>query len=114
MRKNTRDTFDRWLAGKPSPPSVEGKAIWTDGEGIYSYGTCLYAESDDRRVLNRTTYSVTTTIHQNGLARLMRSTDGLRYVDNLDRGVGPRTLLARAEVSWRTPAVLYWPVSDEQ
>lgn len=78
MRKNTRDTFNAFLNDQPK--GKPGSAIWTDGHSIYSYGTCLVAvlpEEEGRWplkfVLNRSKYSVTTTIHQNGLAVLLHN-----------------------------------------
>jgi hypothetical protein len=67
MRKNTQRVLDAWQQGKSAHPSA---AIWTDGENIWSYDTCILATdlATGRRVMNRTKYSVTTSGHQNTIA----------------------------------------------
>jgi hypothetical protein len=66
VRKNCSDTLKAWRAGKSLGDS--SKSIWTDGQNIYSYGTCLVTRLNESLLLNRTKYSITTTIHQNALA----------------------------------------------
>lgn len=71
MRKNTRtvaEAFDSQDRARPCP------AIWTDGDAVYSYGTCIATRIQngvpgyEAIVINRTSYSMTTACHQNGLA----------------------------------------------
>lgn len=92
MRKNTRQTFEAWIAGRAVEPS---RAIWTDGTVIYSYGTPLLAKLDaETVVLNVTTYSATTTAHQGGLRLALAGgwpvftgwTPRVVEVDNVERG----------------------------
>jgi hypothetical protein len=68
MRVNTAKTLAAWNAHRPLKIA---ESIWTDGERIMSYGTCIverHNEGDrDITYLNVTKYSVTTTIHQNAL-----------------------------------------------
>lgn len=75
--KKTVTAFDARKSLKPA------SSIWTNGDHIYSYSTCLVVRLDDGRiVLNRTRYSVTTTIHQNALAAHFRgclTVDGMRF-----------------------------------
>jgi hypothetical protein len=99
MRVGTRRVFDAWVDYKEDRTQ---NAIWTDGESIYSYGTVLLIEGDTfmnklangmhtasrgKIVLNRTTYSKTTTTHQNGLATLLTQS-GIEFeeVDNIPMG----------------------------
>jgi hypothetical protein len=69
MRKNTRQVIEAFRKGVSKRPC---DAIWTDGEDIYSYDTCLVARVRSKvgpqvLVYNLTQYSITTTIHQNAL-----------------------------------------------
>lgn len=83
MRKNTQEAFRAFEAGEAKKVA---QSIWTDGETIYSYSTALLARRDNGSlVFNATRYSVTTTIHQNGLRELLR---GQKYdsVVNAPRG----------------------------
>jgi hypothetical protein len=69
MRKNCRQTLNAFVAGKSARPAA---SIWTDGVRIFSYLTCIAERMPDGGILlNRTSYSVTTTIHQNALAAWM-------------------------------------------
>lgn len=67
MRKNCQQVVRAYKQGKAHSPS---RSIWTDGRTIYSYGTALVEPMPDGQglALNRTSYSTTTTIHQNALA----------------------------------------------
>lgn len=93
MRQNTESVFKSWQQGKAQRRCA---AVWTDGKHIYSYRTCIAAldETDGMVVLNRTRYSMTTTVHQNALAVLLGSVvkremlqlrEGVSYMDVLDR-----------------------------
>ena len=70
MRKGTMRVFEAWKAGKPDNRQ---NSIWTDGGTVYSYGTAILTHGEylNEVALNRTTYSKTTTTHQNGLAVLV-------------------------------------------
>lgn len=68
MRRNCAEALERWHNGVASPPSKQGGSVWTNGETIFSYGTALVIRARGKVILNRTRYSVTTTIHQNALA----------------------------------------------
>jgi len=68
MRKNTREVFNAWKQGKRKKFC---DAIHTDFGEIYSYATLLVAQHDNTVVLNRTKYSITTSIHQGGLHVLL-------------------------------------------
>lgn len=67
MRKNTKTVLDKFntdtafhFSNRPS--------IWTNGDQIYSYQTCIVERvADDCVIVNMTKYSQTTTIHQNAL-----------------------------------------------
>lgn len=83
MRVNTRKTLEAFARRKALKVA---SSIWTNGDHIYSYATCLACRlSDGRIVLNRTRYSVTTSIHQNALAAefgAFVAVDGLRFGAN--------------------------------
>lgn len=71
-RKNTTETFNAWKSGKTHRKC---RSIWTSGGVIYSYSTPIAKFSDVtdmHAIVNMNRYSVTTTIHQNGLLALMR------------------------------------------
>lgn len=95
MRKNTKQAYAAWRAGKAARPA---NAIWTDGKTIYSYGTALVVQlDDDRVVLNWTRYSVTTTRHQSGLRELLAQDYGdVVLLNGLPRGVAGCQLAKRA------------------
>lgn len=86
MRKNCQEVVRAWERGKACS---KADSIWTDGHRIMSYGTCLVENVGGRLYLNRTRYSVTTTVHQNALAayfgdRVIEIDDvplGARYLD---------------------------------
>ena len=108
MRKNTNEVFRAWMYGRSK--GKPGASIWTDGDAIYSYRTCIATRDAGRlarAVLNRTPYSITTTIHQNGLASAMPTWMKVRYVENLPLGASRRDLIDRARVSWREPGATY-------
>lgn len=67
MRKNTSTVLGKFIAGKSF--RFSGKpSIWTDGDRIMSYNTCIVDRvTDDCVIVNMTKYSRTTTIHQNAL-----------------------------------------------
>jgi predicted component of type VI protein secretion system len=90
MRKNTQAVWQAWQAGKALRKC---DAVWTDGKHVWSYGTCIAAlDSDDRVVLNRTRYSVTTTVQQTGMAVLMQHVSK-REVYNKPLGASPEKVL---------------------
>ena len=69
MRVNCKRVLAAWQAGRKDQRE---QSVWTDGEHIYSYGTCIVATLPANApewwvVLNVTRYSVTTTVHQNAL-----------------------------------------------
>ena len=65
MRENMRAVLKAYMQSKPCR---KAESVWTNGDHIYSYGTCLLAKLDDGRVaFNVTKYSRTTTVHQNAL-----------------------------------------------
>lgn len=68
MRKSTVDVFKSWMEGKRNKKS---RAVWTDGQHVYSYGTPVLWIADSTIHFNVTRYSRTTTNHQNGLRQLM-------------------------------------------
>lgn len=94
MRKNTQAVWQAWQQGKSNR---QCQAIWTDGRHVYSYGTCIAAlDTDDHVVLNRTRYSVTTTVQQNGLAVLMGSAVK-REMFALPVGASPEQVIDRPQ-----------------
>lgn len=92
MRKNCQQTvkaFDNDKARKPA------ESIWTDGETIFSYRTALLTfVPGTGYILNRTTYSVTTTIHQNAL-RVEYRDQTVHEVDGLRQGATRQELVAK-------------------
>lgn len=106
MRKNCQQAvraFDNARAARPA------EAIWTDGQTVFSYRTAILTvfvvegeegRSEEVYVLNRTSYSVTTTVHQNALAAEYRGVDTLVTVDGLPTGCSRQDLIdaARAMV----------------
>lgn len=103
MRKNTREVFRAWSEGraKQAAPS-----IWTDGENIYSYGTCIVARipakflegyygHGDRYAMNVTSYSTTTSTHQNALRDVLYRPAQV-LVDYMPQGVKAEQLVAAA------------------
>jgi hypothetical protein len=99
MRKNTAEVLRAWKNNKPSRKS---ESIWTDGENIWSYGTCILTarkmESDPLHswIFNNTKYSVTTSQQQSAL-RAELGTNRLLMVDDLRRGARPEDLVRAAE-----------------
>ena len=89
MRKNCQRTLAAWRTGKSLRAA---QSIWTDGETIFSYGTALVTGRGDQTILNRTTYSSTTSQHQNALAAELESFE----VEGLEQGVTAHGLLLAA------------------
>lgn len=81
MRKNCQDVVRAWERGKACS---KADSIWTDGHRIMSYGTCLVENVGGQLYLNRTRYSVTTTVHQNALAAYFG--DRVIEIDDVPRG----------------------------
>lgn len=93
MRVNTRKVVEAFNRGRKCEAA---RAVWTDGEAIYSYGTCIVAQlPGGGLVLNREKYSVTTSCQQNGL----RVAFGDRIVAEVDGGnhAYPETLIERSK-----------------
>ena len=92
MRKNTRLVIDAW---RNSKPLKQCQSIWTDGEAIYSYATCLVVtEEDAPLILNMTKYSRTTTIHQNSLlVWFAKLGEQVIVMGDFPRGVTPEQIL---------------------
>lgn len=65
MRKNCREAYNAFASGKECR---KAQSIWSNGNALYSYNTPLVEVRDGITYLNRTRYSVTTSIHQNALA----------------------------------------------
>jgi hypothetical protein len=85
MRKNCARVIECYRQRKPSIPSMRGSSIWTDGVTIYSYSTPILASlPPGTLILNRSGYSITTTIHQNALA--VAFPDAIA-VTGLERGI---------------------------
>jgi hypothetical protein len=97
MRKNCSDALNRFLLGEKSPRSAVGSSIWTDGTTIWSYATALVIRdaATQRCVLNRTTYSRTTTVHQNALAAFLGCSINkhVEVLAGIPRGFGSEALL---------------------
>lgn len=92
MRKNCQrvaEAFDRGLSERAAD------SIWTNGEAIYSYQTCLACRLPDGTIaINTTKYSTTTSNHQNSLRRLYIGR--ALHVDGLSRGACRDTLAENA------------------
>ncbi len=100
MRKNAQDAMFRFRGRQPSPSSVQGGSIWTDGDTIWSYGTALvtFNPQQTETLLNVTEYSKTTTIHQNALRAFFVTAIP---VDDIPRGSGSRrTLVSRGSEAY--------------
>jgi hypothetical protein len=91
-RKNTTNVFESWMDGNRN---IDNESIWTDGESIFSYSTCVLATYAGGIVLNVTNYSPTTNSHVRGILTLLRQTGlekNLVLVDNLERGISRKGL----------------------
>lgn len=100
MRVNCSKALKAFAAGKDARPA---ESIHTFGGVLWSYGTPLAVKVTvgDREgiVLNRTRYSVTTTIHQNAIAAWSFEKFGLRIlaeVDGIRMGAHPDALYLTA------------------
>jgi hypothetical protein len=82
----------------------QSKSFWTDGDSIYSYGTCLLTRVHDAAeqgsdvvrgsVLNLTRYTRTTTQYQNELFKeLTLAGENFAALDDAPLGCSPATLL---------------------
>lgn len=97
MRRQLEQVLEAWLESEKCRPA---DAIWTDGDSIFSYGTCLLTwvkTGDDERayVINGTRYSPTTTRYQNDIiADATRSGVEFVIVQDIERGASPDKLLA--------------------
>lgn len=71
MRMGTMNVFKAWKEGRACKRQA---SLWTNGVDIYSYSTMIVKRDGERAVnFNDHRYSVTTTIHQNGLRALLDS-----------------------------------------
>lgn len=78
MRVNTRNAMAAWTKGKECR---EASAIWSNGDHVYSYRTCMVARANDGTVIvNATKYSVTTSCQQSGIRYYLVS-NGVAYVE---------------------------------
>jgi hypothetical protein len=77
MRKGTQNAYNAWIQGRTCRKQ---RSLWTDGVTIYSYATpILWRDEDGRHHLDARKYSVTTTVHQNGL-RVILNDKGITYL----------------------------------
>ena len=109
MRVNTRKTLDAWAVGRPRRTA---ESIWTDGQHIYSYHTCILAYPPPEEciypgngpVLNATVYSRTTTSKQCELVQWLvaHAAANVVYVYGMPEGCSATRVLQRAEEQrWR-------------
>jgi len=76
MRKGTQNAYNAWIQGRSWKSQ---RSLWTNGDIIYSYSTpILWRDASGRLVFNVAKYSVTTSVHQNGL-RVILSEKGMAY-----------------------------------
>ena len=99
-RKNVMDVMRAFEQHKTK--GRNGDSIWTNGDHVYSYYTCLLVRTQRAGtvyVLNNSAYSVTTRQQQNGIRELLReggAGNNLVEVTDLDRGVTADTVLEAA------------------
>lgn len=97
MRRQLEQVLEAFLESETCKPA---SSIWTDGQSIYSYGTCLLAWvalDDDAKayIVNGTHYSPTTTRYQNDLiADAVQSGIELVIVQDVERGASPADVIA--------------------
>ena len=78
MRANTRNAMTAWVQGKECR---KASAVWSNGDHVYSYHTCMVARASDGTVIvNATKYSVTTSCQQGGI-RYYLASNGVAYVE---------------------------------
>lgn len=65
MRKNTFTIMEAWNFDRAKGKA--GDSIWTDGQNVYSYQTCILVYGPNGSILNVGKYSRTTSTHQNGV-----------------------------------------------
>jgi hypothetical protein len=96
MRKNTQEVMKAWRNGD-AKRSCE--AIWTDGEDVFSYWTCLLTTAENGRlVFNATSYSPTTSRQQSGMLLFLRDNGSEVFSTyNHDRGASPYSLVKAYE-----------------
>ncbi len=87
MRKNTQTVLTAWNRNRAAGKA--GNSIWTDGERIFSYQTCLVDRVDGHTVLNLTKYGPTTSQHQNTLAAHVSHFHTLRNVPRGTKHLAP-------------------------
>jgi hypothetical protein len=64
MRKNCKEAVKAFRERKECR---KAESIWSNGDALYSYATPLLERDGDTLYLNRTKYSVTTSVHQGAL-----------------------------------------------
>lgn len=92
MRQNARAVLEAW---RNDVPKRAAQSIWTDGENIWSYGTCIATPDPDapgQLIFNQTPYSVTTSGHQSALAAELRFSIS-RTLRSAPMGVNPAVLV---------------------
>lgn len=97
MRRQLEQVLEAFLESEKCRPA---DAIWTDGDSIFSYNTCLLSwvqTGDDEKayVINGTRYSPTTTRYQNDIiADATRAGIEFVIVQDIPRGASPADLIA--------------------
>jgi hypothetical protein len=99
-RKNIEKVIAAW--NRAAEAYGDSKhTCYTDGTSVWSYRTCIAVRTSDNRkvVLNKTKYSLTTTMQQRAVeVEVLRrwGSGSIIYVDDLDRGATSDTLLQKA------------------
>lgn len=108
MRKNTAEVMEAWNFYKTK--GKRGDSIWTDGNNVFSYDTCILTYGPNGGRLNTTKYSVTTTTHQNGIKAWLAErgvslveVPGILTVVPFTRGVNPGTINAARILNLNSP-----------
>lgn len=93
MRKNVRAVVNAFDANIDF--GKRGDSIWTDGDSIFSYNTCILTTAKGDMVFNDSRYSVTTSIQQGALKANYQPK---HVVTGLPHGATPDDLYAVSEV----------------
>lgn len=97
MRKNCTLALAAFLAGRSARPA---DSIWSNGDHLYSYATCIVARgAAGEFIVNRTRYSTTTSIHQGPLTARLRECGRVVEVRGLPRGCDARDLREAASAT---------------
>ena len=59
--------------------------MWSTGNKLMSYGTCIAEWDGKGMIINRTKYSSTTSTHQ-GMIPVMNIAGKVKWVENIQRG----------------------------